>query len=175
METKGLYKLYLAQGKNPPQGSIVGDFKKRDDKTFLCEIYLSDSEVAKAGLFDAVTTLYTGRAAIYVAAGMLDALQQGGMEERFELWHELGHIHCGHYETGVEAAAAPDTARLLREEQEADAFAAAELGVETASAALRSMLQVRAEVDKRLNVNGSPASVKAIRALRAHIDALKEQ
>ena len=174
MDNKGIYKLYLAKGKNTPQGSIVGDFKKRDDNGFICEIYLSDAEVGKAGCFDIVTTVYTGKSAIYVTSDMLEALQEGGVEERFELYHELGHIHCGHYESGVEDdGGQPDEQRLLNEEKEADAFAASEIGGQTALEALRSMLTIRAQVDKRLGVNGTPESVKAIREIRARIDALK--
>lgn len=170
MENAGRYRLYIAQGKNPPQGSIIGDFKKRGGGDFLCEIYLSDGEVRRAGALDVTTMVTGGKAAVYVAADMLEALQNGGPEESFELWHELGHIDCGHYETGVmDDGSEPDADRLLKEEMEADAFAASEIGAQTALNALREMLRVRAQVDGRLGVNGSPQSVKAIRGLRARI------
>jgi Zn-dependent peptidase ImmA (M78 family) len=176
MAEKTLYKLYLAQGRNAPQGSIVGDFKKMDDQNFVCEIILSDDEVMKAGCVDAVTTVFPDKSVIYITADMIDALQEDGQVERFELYHELGHIHCGHYDTGlVDNGSEPDSERLSREEQEADSFAASYLGAEAAESALREMLRVRAQVDKRLGVNGTPVSVKAIRELRVRIENIKNQ
>jgi hypothetical protein len=96
--------------------------------------------------------------------------------ERFELWHELGHIASGHYDTGVvDDGSAPDAERLLREEMEADAFSADSVGRDAALNALKEMLKVRAQVDKRLNLNGTEASVKAIRELRARIANIKNR
>jgi hypothetical protein len=37
------------------------------------------------------------------------------------------------------------------------------------------MFRVRAQVDKRLGVNGTPVSVKAIRELRVRIENIKNQ
>ena len=176
MENTTAYRLYLAAGKNPHEGSIVGDFKKRGDDGFLCEIYLNDDEVFKSGCVDVTTTVFNDRAAIYVTTGMLEALQQDGEVERFELWHELGHIASGHYDTGVvDDGSAPDAERLLREEMEADSFSADSVGRDAALNALKEMLKVRAQVDKRLNLNGTEASVKAIRELRARIDNIKNR
>jgi Zn-dependent protease with chaperone function len=176
MENSGKYKLYLAGWKNPPQGSIVGDFKKIGDENFVCEIYINDDAVLKAGCIDAATTVYDGRAEISITSGMLDALQRNGVEESFELWHELGHIDCGHYETGVvDDGGAPDGERLLREEMEADSFAAGVLGGETAMTALQSMLKVRAQVDRQMKLNGTERSVAAIRGIRARIENIKNR
>lgn len=176
MEEKTNYKLYLAKGKNPPQGSIVGDFKKPGDESFVCEIILNDDEVEKAGCVDAVTTVFPDKAVIYVTADMLDALQDGsGVEENFELYHELGHLACGHYDTGImdDGGDGADPERIRREEMEADSFAASVIGSDAAAEALKAMLKIRAQVDKRLNLNGTENSVRAIRELRARIDNVK--
>ena len=69
MEEKANYKLYLAKGKNPPQGSIVGDFKKPGDESFVCEIILNDEEVEKAGCVDAVTGVGGEAVEVDVAIG----------------------------------------------------------------------------------------------------------
>jgi hypothetical protein len=49
------------------------------------------------------------------------------------------------------------------------------VGRDAALNALKEMLKVRAQVDKRLNLNGTEASVKAIRELRARIDNIKNR
>ena len=172
MDGKKPYKLYLAQGSNVPQGGIVGDFKKSGDEDFVCEIILNDLEVKKSGCLDCVTTMFPDKAVIYISEGMLAALQQQGQVEEFELWHELGHIHCGHFD---DEAAGGSEQGFDSEEQQADGFAADMLGKDKVSEALGEMLRVRAQVDASLKINGSPASVKAIRKLRARINAIKNQ
>lgn len=171
------YKLYLSKREDTPEGSIVGDFRKKDDPDFRCEIILDSDQVFRAGEVDSTTVRYPEKYVIYLSAGMLYALQKGGNISRHELYHELGHIHLGHYDSGLVfdgEHTTEDAARIQKEEDDADRFAAEIIGYENSLAALREMLRIRAQTDKRANRNGTEQSVLAIREIRRRIKALEQ-
>jgi len=176
------YKLYLVQNDYIPQGSIVGDFKKRDDPDFVCEIIMSDQAVVDAGFSECATTMYPDKAVINVTALMLAALKHDESLAIFNLYRELGHIECGHFSADAEPnmlqednQEEPDIDPLLFQEMEADSFACELIGKKKSLEALRDRLKLKAQVDRDLNLNGTPMSVKAIRDIRARIKALEEK
>jgi hypothetical protein len=171
------YKLYLSKREDTPEGSIVGDFKKQEDPSFRCEILLDSSQVFRAGEVDITTVRYPDKYIIYLSAGMLYALQKNGNISRHELYHELGHIHLGHYDSGLVfdgEHTTEDAARIQKEEDDADRFAAEIIGYDNSINALREMLRIRARADKMENRNGTEQSVLAIREIRRRIKALEQ-
>lgn len=167
------YKLHLSSVTWNPAGSIVGSFRRREGGELICDIYLDDNEVYKAGQGSVCTVSYGSEARIFITEKMFEGLRGGEMTENFLLYRELGHIVLGHFKEDDSGEAADE--RYLREEIESDSFAADAVGLETALDSLRKELQAQVEYDRLRGRQGTEGSVKAIRLLKKRIAALKER
>ncbi len=175
VDTKN-YKKYIAVGSLKMPNSLVGSFRKKDDESFTCDIIMNDDKVDEAGFITCATTMFPDKAVIYITKDMLDALQQDDDIALFDLYRELGHIECGHFNLPEDAGemTQEESMELMdKQDMEADAFAAEFVGKDTALSVLKDLLKTRAKVDRDLHLNGTPASVQRIRKYRARISALE--
>lgn len=164
------YRLHISSVGRSMPGIIVGSVRERAGDRLVCDIYLDDEKVYRAGALAAAAEMYGSEPRMYITSIKLEALQTGNDDEKFEIYHELGHIELGHY--AVESEEEAQT-RFEREELEADAFAADILGKELCERVLRTQLKNRVEADKMMGRQGTAASIKAVREIRRRIDALK--
>ena len=172
------YKLYLAQNNLISENCIVGTFRKKDDPGFNCEIIMNTNEVQKAGFSECSTTMFPDKAVIYVTVPMMVALRENDDIALFNLYRELGHIECGHFDVPEEFSEMTEEEQadlMMKQEFEADSFASEFLGKEEAISVLKQLLKLRAQVDRELNLNGTPSSIKQMRNYRARISALSEE
>jgi len=166
------YKLFLAKSTNVPQGSIVGDFKSVNDESFICEIIVNDNNVRQAQSYAATTWKLEDKYIIYITEDFLYALQDEYEPATFELYHELGHIELGHFETITNENEDMETI-LFNQDIEADEFVVSEKGLEFAISVLKTNLSLKGKVDREMGLNGTPESVKGIRNLRKRIANLE--
>lgn len=175
VDTKN-YKKYIAIGSLMMPNSLVGSFRKKDDDSFTCDIIMNDAKVDEAGFITCATTMFPDKAVIYITKDMLEALQQDDEIALFDLYRELGHIECGHFdvpENASEMTQEESLEMMDKQDLEADAFAAEFVGKDTALKVLKELLKARAKADRDLHLNGTPASVQRIRKYRARISALE--
>ena len=175
VDTKN-YKKYIAIGSLMMPNSLVGSFRKKNDDSFTCDIIMNDAKVDEAGFITCATTMYPDKAVIYITKDMLEALRQDDDIALFDLYRELGHIECGHFdvpEDAVEMTQEESMELMDKQDLEADAFAAEFVGKDTALSVLKDLLKARAKVDRDLHLNGTPASVQRIRKYRARINAME--
>ena len=174
------YKLYLVAGNMLTEGSLVGDFMKKDDDKFVCEIIIDSKKVEDAGSQSCITTKFPNKYVIYIMLGMFASLKQDDAMSTMDLYRELGHIELGHLEDDYLKIAdsegnIDDSEELyFKDELEADKFAAELLGYEKCIDALKETLKIRGKVDREMGLNGYPSSVKAMRNYRKRIAALEE-
>lgn len=172
------YKLYIAQNDINSENSLVGSFRKKDNPSFTCEIIMNTDSVRQSGFEDCCSTMFPDKSVIYVSIQMMAALRDDDDLATFNLYRELGHIECGHFEVPEdfdETDTEAQTKLMMEQEIEADAFAAEFVGKENAVSAVKQLLKIRAQVDRELNLNGTPSSVQQMRKYRARISALEEQ
>lgn len=170
------YKKYIAQGNLIMPNSLVGTFRKKDDESFTCDIIMNDQKVDEAGFISSATTMFPDKAVIYITLDMFRALQEEDNIAEFDLYRELGHIECGHFNVpdNIDEMTPEENMEMMdKQEFEADAFAAAFIGKERALQALKDLLKARAQVDRDMHLNGTPPSVQRIRKYRARISAME--
>ena len=134
VDTKN-YKKYIAIGSLMMPNSLVGSFRKKDDDSFTCDIIMNDAKVDEAGFITCATTMFPDKAVIYITKDMLEALQQDDEIALFDLYRELGHIECGHFDVSEDASEMTQEESLEmmdRQDLEADAFAAEFVGKDEA-------------------------------------------
>ena len=144
VDTKN-YKKYIAIGSLMMPNSLVGSFRKKDDDSFTCDIIMNDAKVDEAGFITCATTMFPDKAVIYITKDMLEALQQDDEIALFDLYRELGHIECGHFDVPEDASEMTQEESLEmmdRQDLEADAFAAEFVGKDTALKVLKELLKV---------------------------------
>lgn len=171
------YKLYIAKNDIISEVSLVGSFRKKDDPDFTCEIIMNTNAVRESGFSDSCSTMFPDKAVIYVSMQMMAALRDNDNLALFNLYRELGHIELGHFEMpeGFDETDEEAQAKLMMDQEiEADAFAAEFIGKENALSALKQLLTMRAQLDRELNLNGTPSSVQQMRKYRARINAMSE-
>lgn len=174
------YYLCLSENQNLPQGSVVGEFRHRDNLDFCFYIILHNETLEQTNNREIVVSpnrVFNGRscAIAFVTEEFLKKLQRRDFNLA-SLWHELGHIHYDDYEKNKTMTSREISiirkqhildGRVTEDEIRADEFASRNFGKKEMIKFLKSSIQGR----KKLNDRNSDLAIREIQLRINHLNS----
>lgn len=166
------------------QKQVIGEIENRHTQETIAVILLDDDSVEQSK-FRSMFVTYNSKFKVFVICinqkQLKDFQSENGISY-FGLFHELGHIHYGHVfknknrtqdEIRRERIEAILMGKVVKDELEADAFAAEYVGNLTAVLALQKMREDRRMRDIQANCQNGRNAVLALKEYDYRIIAIK--